>query len=59
MGWTDRTELIYAISIIDNTLYIVGIILGRPSGWYDEITQVPTLFGVVSLINHYKSSSLE
>ena len=42
-------------SIIDNTLYISRLKVGRASDWYDDITKVPTLWNAVPIVNQYTS----
>ena len=42
------------ISITDNTIYLAGTRIGRASDWYVDITNVPTLWNAVPILNQYK-----
>ena len=45
----------HGISIVDNTLYIVGTKVGRASDWHADITNAPTLWNDAPIVNQYKS----
>ena len=42
------------LSIIDNTIYIAGTQMNRPSDWRDYFVKVPTLWKTVPITNQYK-----
>ena len=43
-----------ALSIIDNTVYIAGTKMNRPSDWYDDVFKVPSLRNAVPFASQYK-----
>ena len=43
------------LSIIDNTRYIAGAEMNRPSDWYDDVFKVPLLWNAVPLVSQYKA----
>ena len=43
------------LSIIDNTVYIAGTHMKRPSDWYDDVFKVPSLWNAVHLVSQYKA----
>ena len=43
------------LSIIDNTVYISGTHMNRPSDWYDDVFKVPSLWNAVPLVSQYKA----
>ena len=45
------------LSIIDNTVYIAGPKMNRPSDWYDDVFKVPSFWNAVPLVSQYKSFS--
>ena len=58
---TDKDELDRSyvgdnvLSIIDNTVYIAGAHMKRPSDWYDDLFKVPSLWNAVPLVSQYKA----
>ena len=43
------------LSIIDNTVYIAGTKMNRPSDCYDDFFKVPSLWNAVPLVSQYKA----
>ena len=43
------------LSIIDNTVYISGTHMNRPSDWYDDVFKVPSIWNAVPLVSQYKA----
>ena len=43
------------LSIIDNTVYIAGTHMNRPSDWYADVFKVPSVWNAVPLVSQYKA----
>ena len=54
-GLDGSCEAKHDLSIIDNTVYIAGTHMNRPSDWYDDVFKVPSIWNAVPLVSQYKA----